>query len=153
MDPIPYFERVKIQSEILLPLYRRLRAEIGNERAAALLREAVQEYGRGMGKALADASSGSPIEKLRGLWPVLEAQDALKVEKLADNDNEFSVNIRGCRYAEYFREIGEPEFGAMLTCEVDPPLTEGIGDGLRMERTQTIAKGASHCDFRWKTGD
>lgn len=153
MDPLPYFERVKIQCEILLPLYRRLRQEIGEERAAELLRDAVQEYGTGMGKTIAGASDGSPLDKLRGLWPVLEAQNALQVEKLADDDNEFSVNIRGCKYAEFFKEIGEPEFGAMITCEVDPPLTEGLGDNLEMERTQTIMKGSAHCDFRWRIGN
>ena len=45
MDQLPYLERVKIQAEILLPFYRRIRAEIGEERAAALLRESVAEFG------------------------------------------------------------------------------------------------------------
>lgn len=47
MEPIAYLDRVKIQIEILLPLYRRLRQEIGATRAAELLREAVDEYARG----------------------------------------------------------------------------------------------------------
>ncbi len=150
MEHLPYLERVKIQCEILLPLYRRLRDEIGEARAAALLRKAVQEYGREMGKAAAESIPGTPLDTLRGLWPTLSALDALDTEQLADNEKEFSVNIRGCKYAEYFKEIGESEFGAMVTCEVDPPLTEGLGGTLRMERTQTIMKGSSHCDFRWK---
>ena len=150
MDPIPYLERVKIQSEILLPLYKRLREEIGEERARVLLKEAVEEYGRSMGANVANTTQGAPLDKLRTLMPVFAAGDALDIEPLANDDKELSLNVRGCKYAEYFAEIGEPEFGSMITCDVDPPLTAGIGEGLRLERTQTILKGGSHCDFRWK---
>jgi hypothetical protein len=38
----------------------------------------------------------------------------------------------------------------MLTCEVDPPLTAGIGHDIILQRSQTILKGGSHCDFRWR---
>ena len=151
MQNLPYLERVKIQIEILLPLYRLLRKELGEEKAAALLREAVAEYGRDLGRQVAEASEGASLDKLRALMPMFTAGNALDVEPVADNEHEVSMNVRGCRYADFFRSIGEPEFGAMVTCEMDFPMTEGIGSDLRMERTQTILTGGSHCDFRWKT--
>ena len=150
MEPLPYLERVKIQSEILLPLYKRLREELGNERAASLLREAVREYALAMGAAVAKTVPGHSLDKLRSLLPLFAAGDALNVESVADNSKEFSINVRRCRYAEHFKSIGEPEFGAMMTCDLDPPMTEGLGSDLTLERTQTIMKDASHCDFRWK---
>lgn len=152
MDPIPYLERVKIQSEILLPLYKRLRIEIGNERAAAMLRAAVQEFAQGLGSAVAETASGSSLDKIRSLMPNFAAGNALIVEPLADSAAEYSVNVRGCKYAEHFKAIGEPEFGAMITCEIDPPMTAAIGPDLTLDRSQTIMSGASHCDFRWKSG-
>lgn len=150
MDQLPYLERVKIQSEILLPLYKRLRIELGNERAASLLRDAVREYALAMGSAVSKAIPGHSLDKLRSLLPLFSAGDALVIEPIADNNKEFSMNVRRCRYAEHFKSIGEPEFGAVMTCEIDPPMTEALGSDLTLERTQTIMKGGSHCDFRWK---
>jgi|LNFM01.1.fsa_nt_gb predicted ArsR family transcriptional regulator len=150
MQQLPYLERVKIQSEILLPLYKRLREELGNERAAALLRAAVKEYGTALGASVAQAVPAQGLDKVRALMPMFSAGNALDVEPLVDDAKEFSLNVRGCRYADYFRALGEPEFGAMITCEVDPPMMEAMSTDVRMERTQTIAGGASHCDFRWK---
>ena len=153
MDQLPYLERVKIQSEILLPLYKLLRAEVGNERAAAMLRAAVSEFAHGIGAAVAQSVPGSSLDKLRSLMPMFTAGNALVVEPLADNNREFSVNIRACKYAEHFKAIGEPEFGAMMTCEIDPPMTAALGSDITLERSQTIMSGGSHCDFRWKASE
>ncbi len=30
-------------------------------------------------------------------------------------------------------------------------MTEGVGDDIKLERTQTIMGGGSHCDFRWES--
>ncbi|MEQ8663329.1 MAG: L-2-amino-thiazoline-4-carboxylic acid hydrolase [Gammaproteobacteria bacterium] len=149
MDRLPYLERVKIQSEILLPLYRLLRDELGEAGAARLLREAVREYAEGLGRAAAQDGTGSSLERLRTLMPAFTAGNALDVEPVVDDAHELTMNVRGCRYAEYFHALGEPAFGAMLTCEIDPPMTRAIGDDLSLERSQTIMGGASHCDFHW----
>jgi len=39
---------------------------------------------------------------------------------------------------------------AMLTCEIDSPMTTAIGSDLSLDRSQTIMTGDSHCDFKWK---
>jgi hypothetical protein len=62
----------------------------------------------------------------------------------------WEFNIRGCRYADFFRQLGEPELGAVLLCEVDVDI-EAIGNPeVKMTRTQTIMKGAEYCDFRFQ---
>jgi len=149
MEQLSYLERVKIQSEILLPLYRRLRDEIGEERAAELLRASVNEYATSLGESVSDAPQGSSLDKLRTLMPAFAAS-ALGIEPLVDNDKEFTMNVRGCKYAEHFKALGEAKFGAMITCEIDPPLTKAIGDDLTLDRTQTIMGGGTQCDFKWK---
>ena len=116
------------------------------------MREAVEEYGLAMGNAAADAIPGTSLDKVRGLMPLMTAGNALKIEPLADDEREFSMNVRGCKYAEFFKELGESKFGSMITCDVDPALTRGLGNDLTMDRSQTIMKGGSHCDFRWKLG-
>lgn len=62
MENLPYIERVKIQSEILLPLYKRLREEIGEQRANELLRASVREYASALGKSISDSGHGSSPE-------------------------------------------------------------------------------------------
>lgn len=150
MEGLPYLERVKIQSEILLPLFRRLREELGHDRACELLRAAVREYAEGLGKRAAAAAHGTSLDKLRSLMPAFSAGDALGVEMLVDEAQALSLNVRRCEYANYFKALGEPEFGAMLTCEIDAPMTAAISEDLTLARTQTVMGGASHCDFRWK---
>ena len=149
MEQLSYLERVKIQSEILLPLYRRLRDEIGEQRAAELLRASVKEYATNLGQSVADSAQGSSLDKLRTLMPSFSA-NALQIEPLVDNETEFTLNVRGCKYAEHFKSLGETDFGAMLTCDVDPPLTEAIGSDLTLDRTETIMSGGKQCDFKWK---
>ena len=149
-DQLSYLERVKIQTEILLPLFRRLREELGNERACELVRSAVREYAKSLGEAISAQNEGTPLEKLQAVVPAFSAGNTLEIEPIANTDKELSLNVRRCKYAEYFKSLGEPEFGAMLTCEIDPPMTEAISSDLTLERTQTIMRGGSHCDFRWK---
>ncbi|MGR8918333.1 MAG: L-2-amino-thiazoline-4-carboxylic acid hydrolase [Gammaproteobacteria bacterium] len=151
MTELPYLERVKIQSEILLPLYRRLREELGSERASAMLRAAVREYAEALGQRIG-AGGGSSLEKLERALPAFSADGALDIEPVARDAGQLAVDVRRCAYAEYFHGLGEPEFGAMLTCEIDPPMTRGIGSDLELERTETIMQGAARCDFRWKQG-
>ena len=148
-DPMPYLERVKIQTEILLPLFRRMREELGNAKACELLRHAVNDYATSLGESIAAQNQGSPLAKLKAMLPVFVADDALDIEPLEDSEKNLFLNVRGCRYAEYFKELGEPEFGAMLTCEIDPPIIKGISADLALQRTRTIMSGATHCDFRW----
>ena len=150
MDQLPYLERVKIQSEILLPLYKILRDELGREKANELLRAAVNEYATNLGQTISQSSAGSSLDKLRAAVPVFAAADALQVEPIENNSQTLSMDVRGCQYAEFFKALGESEFGAMLTCEIDPPMTAAIGSDLSLERHKTIMSGDEVCDFRWK---
>lgn len=150
MNDLSYLDRVKVQCEILLPFFQRVRDEIGAERAAALLRDAVREYGLAMGANMSQAIPGESVAQVKAMMPMFAAGNALDVEPVADTPAEFSVNVRGCRYADYFKALNEREFGAMITCEADIPMMETFTSTVTMERTQTIMKGASHCDFRWR---
>src|SRR4029077_11757945 len=62
----------------------------------------------------------------------------------------FAIDVTGCRYAEFYKELGEPDLGFLLVCTADFPVAEGIGPDIELTRTQTIRQGGSHCDFRYK---
>lgn len=150
MEQLSYLDRVKVQCEILLPFYKRIRDELGAKRAATLLRDAVREYALELGKTAGQAIPGESVAQVKAMMPMFAAGNALDVESVADTPTEFSINVRGCRYADYFKGLNEPEFGAMITCEADVPMMETFSKTITMERTQTILTGGSHCDFRWR---
>ena len=62
---------------------------------------------------------------------------------------DWGVNYWSCGNLELARKLGAEEF-APYVCMSDVPLGEALGWGLR--RTQTLADGCDHCDFRFKKG-
>lgn len=58
----------------------------------------------------------------------------------------FDVTL--CPLADYFKDQGVPELTPYAACRLD--LAAAHAYGVDLVRTQTIAEGAEHCDFRWK---
>ena len=54
-----------------------------------------------------------------------------------------------CRFAEFFRALGEPELGALLICETDFDIA-AAGAGEVSFTRDTIMQGAPSCTFRYK---
>jgi len=78
------------------------------------------------------------------------AGDALDYEVLRKTPDSFDINVTGCRYAKFYKEIGAPELGFVLVCSADFAMAEGFSADVQLTRTQTIMQGASHCDFRYQ---
>ena len=69
LDQLSCLERVKTQSEILLPLFRRSREELGKEGACELLRFGVCRHAKSFGKAISAQNVGTSLEKLKAATP------------------------------------------------------------------------------------
>ena len=76
--------------------------------------------------------------------------DAIDYSVRAQSQDIYEIDVTGCRYAQFYKELGEPELGFLLVCNLDFPFAEGFGPDVKLTRTQTIMQGASHCDFRYK---
>ena len=147
---IPFIEQVKIQAQMLVPLVKTLRAELGEERANALVRKALGNYFREFGHDWWQQLGPSTLgEKMDTVWKAFSSGEALDYEVLKKTPEAYEVNVTGCRYAKFYKELGAPELGFLLVCSQDFPMTEGFGSGIQLTRTQTIMQGASHCDFRY----
>jgi hypothetical protein len=147
---IPLIEQIRIQARALVPLIRAMQAELGEERAHALVRNALGEQYRALGERWWRAQrGGAPGDKLAASFERFAAGGALDYEVVKSDAEVFDVNVNGCRYARFFQELGVPELGFLLVCGADVPMTEGFGAGITLTRTQTIMQGASHCDFRY----
>jgi L-2-amino-thiazoline-4-carboxylic acid hydrolase len=76
--------------------------------------------------------------------------NALDYSVRAQSQDACEIDVTGCRYAQFYKELGEPELGFLLVCGLDFPFAEGFAPDIKLTRTQTIMQGASHCDFRYK---
>ena len=147
---VPLIEQVKIQAQVLVPLVRALQAELGEERANAIVREALGDLYRKFGEKWWRAQGARGLgEKMASAFDRFAAGEALDYEVIKQGPDAFEVNVTECRYARFYHEIGAPELGFLLTCSADFAMAEGFGTDVQLTRTQTIMQGASHCDFRY----
>ena len=147
---IPFIEQAKIQAQALVPLLKALRAELGEERVNALVRKTLGEQWRQFGEQWWREHKGNLSEKIAPVFAMAGASHALDYEVLQQTPEAYDVNVTGCRYAQFFHELGEPDLGFLLMCGMDVPAAEGYGPDVEFTRTQTIMEGGSHCDFRYK---
>lgn len=147
---IPLIEQVKIQAQVLVPLVKALQAELGEERANAIVRKALADLYRKYGEKWWRAQRARNLgEKIASAFEMFAAGDALEYEVVKKAPDAFEINVTECRYAKFYNKIGAPELGFLLTCSADFLHAEGFGADVRLTRTQTIMQGASHCDFRY----
>jgi L-2-amino-thiazoline-4-carboxylic acid hydrolase len=147
---IPVIEQAKIQARVLVPLVEALQAELGEERANAIVRKALGTMYRQLGerwwRTQEEKSFGA---KMASAFTMYAAGDALDYRVVAQSEDAFEIDVTGCRYAQFYEELGAPELGFLLVCAADFPMAEGFGPDVTLTRTQTIMQGASHCDFRY----
>jgi L-2-amino-thiazoline-4-carboxylic acid hydrolase len=147
---IPVIEQAKIQAQVLVPLVKVLQAELGKERANALvskaLRDTYRRYGGEFWRTKKEEDLGKNVASAFATFARENALDYVILDQSADA---FEIEVRGCRYAEFYKQLGEPELGFLLVCSADFSMAEGFGPDVKLTRTQTIMQGASHCDFRY----
>ncbi len=146
---IPHIEQAKIQARVLIPVVNAMQAELGEERAQEVVRNALDEVARQNGQVVNSLFQGTPVEKIAASLPIAAA-NALDVEELSRTPEAFEFNVTGCRYAEFYKQLGEPELGFLFSCGGDWAMAEGLSPNLELTRTQTIMQGAPHCDFRYR---
>ena len=148
---VPVIQQAKIQAEVLVPLIKALQAELGEERANALVRRALGDTYRRYGEEFWRTKNEKNLGKtIASAFVQYAREDALDYTVIEQSQDAFEIDVTGCRYAEFYKELGEPELGFLLVCGADFPLAEGFGPEVKFTRTQTIMQGASHCDFRYK---
>jgi hypothetical protein len=148
---IPVIQQAKIQAQVLVPLVKALQAELGEERANALVRRTLGDVYRRYGEEFWRTKNEKNLGKIMAsAFTTYAREDALDYEVIGQSQDAFAVDVTGCRYAEFYKELGEPELGFLLVCSADFDTVEGFGPDVELTRTQTIMQGASHCDFRYK---
>jgi len=152
---ISLLDQLKIEAQILHPVLEALRAELGKDRADELVAGAVRGWRREVIVRLGSMVPGTPREKF-GIFMNANEQrigEDVDFNWLRRDANVMDVDVTGCRYADLFHSLDEPALGAALACECDDHMADVVGPDLEYSRTQTIMKGASCCDFRFRMKD
>jgi len=148
---VSIIQQVKIQARVLVPLVKALQTELGEQRANALVRRALGGIYRRYGEEFWRAKNEKNLGKAMGAELAAYARDdALDYRVIEQSQDAFAFDVTACRYAEFYKELGEPDLGFLLVCSADFEMAEGFGPDIKLARTQTIMQGAGHCDFRYK---
>jgi hypothetical protein len=153
VDPkISLLDKTRIQAQVLVPVLRALRAELGKDKADAIVKQALRDWSKQLFAALGDGIEGSPRRKwatIQSVWGEVSGRE-VEVEILRHDQQALDLDVTRCRFAEFFRELGEPELGALLICEADFDIASAGGGEVSLERAQTIMQGAPSCTFRYR---
>ena len=143
-------EQRAIEAAFAKPLFEAMVAEIGVEAAKRILETAVIKAARQAGADLAARAGGpSDLRAFAELLTLWQQDDALAIDWLRVEPDHLDFNVTRCRYAETYRALGVADIGGLLSCNRDGEFCVGYDPRMRLERTQTIMDGASHCDFRY----
>jgi predicted ArsR family transcriptional regulator len=153
VDPnLSLLDKTRIQAQVLVPVLKALRAELGKEKADAIVREALRDWSRQLFAAIGESIEGSGRRKWATLHTALGEVTEREVEyEMRRQDKEaLEFDVTRCRFAEFFRALGEPELGALLVCETDVDIVAAGAADVSFERAQTIMQGAPRCTFRYR---
>jgi hypothetical protein len=146
--------RRKIEAGIIAPIYEEMRQQIGEEAAQGIIDTAIRKAAIKAGEYFAARTPGGTtlrtFQELQDLWT---QDDALVIEVTKATDDEFHYDVKRCRYAEAYREMGLGHIGHLLSCNRDGVFCTGYNPRITLERMQTIMEGASHCDFKYRIHD
>lgn len=153
VDPkLSLLDKTRIQAQVLVPVLRALRAELGKDKADALVTQALRDWSRQLFGAIGDGIEGSPRRKwaaIQSVWGEVSGRE-VEAEILHQDKETLDMDVTRCRFAEFFRALGEPELGALLICQADFDIA-AAGDGeVSLDRAQTIMQGAPSCTFRYR---
>lgn len=153
VDPeVSLLDKTRMQAQVLVPVVRALRTELGKDKADALVTQALRDWSKQLFAAIGEGIEGSPRRKwaaIQSVWGEVSGRE-VEVEVLRQDKEALDIDVTRCRFAEFFRELGEPELGALLVCAADFDIVAAGAGEVSLERAQTIMQGAPSCTFRYR---
>ena len=152
IDPrLSLLDKTRIQAQVLVPVLKALRAELGKEKADAVVRDALRDWSKQLFAAVGESIEGSPRRKWAAMQAALtEITEREVTFEMKRHDKEaLEFDVTHCRFAEFFRALGEPELGALLICATDFDIVAAGGSEVGLRRDQTLMQGGPSCTFRY----
>ena len=152
VDPrLSLLDKTRIQAQVLVPVLRALRTELGKERADTIADKPCAT-GRSNCSPRGRKRRGQPAAQMGGHADRADRNHRTRSDGGDEQARQGSAGIRchACRFAEFFRALGEPELGALLVCATDFDIVAAGGSEVGLTRDQTLMQGAPSCTFRYR---
>lgn len=148
---LPTLVKRTIQAQVIGPIFAEMAAELGEEKASAILDAAIRKAAVAEGRHFAAKAPGGKTSmadfiKLYDLWT---HDGALEIEVLRADDGHFDFDVKRCQYAETYKAMGLGKIGHLLSCNRDGTFCEGYDPKIKLDREHTIMAGAPRCTFRY----
>jgi fumarate reductase iron-sulfur subunit len=148
LSQINVLTRREIEARIAGPLIKAFIEELGRDKAVAVVNRVINSLARESGEQLARQMGGNSMADFARGLSAWGAGGAYEMQELELTDTKYDFDIKRCRYAEMYKELGLADLGVVLSCGRDFELVEGFNPRMKLVRTQTIMEGYDHCDFR-----
>lgn len=151
INDIPILLRRKIEAMILKHVLDVITERTSREEGEAVIGETCSRSAIEQGQHLAAMLDHPPdLTDFAAIQPAWTREGALEIETLEATEEKMDFNVTRCRYSEMYREMGLGDIGHLLSCNRDGDFCIGYNPEIELTRTQTIMKGAPHCDFRYR---
>ncbi|MGJ8547646.1 MAG: L-2-amino-thiazoline-4-carboxylic acid hydrolase [Sulfitobacter sp.] len=151
INDVPILIRRKIEAMILKHVLEVITDRHDRSEAEAVIGETCSRSAIEQGQQLAAALGRTPdLTDFAAIQPNWTREDALEIETLEASEEKLDFNVTRCRYSEAYKEMGLGDIGHLLSCNRDGDFCIGYNPDMELTRTQTLMKGATHCDFRYR---
>src|SRR3982751_6993625 len=137
VDPkVSLLDKTRMQAQVLVPVLRAWRAELGKDKADAIVKQALRDWSKQLFAAIGDNIEGSPRRK----WATMQSAlgdvtlKEIEFETLRRDEEALEFDVTRCRFAEFFRTLDEPELGALLICATDFDIVSACDGKVSLDR-------------------
>jgi hypothetical protein len=148
--PISHLQRRRIESRVLIPFIAACREKFGDGDTKELVVAAIRRLAADDGARWAETYGNTMSSLGRVVEELWAGGGGMAVDLLGQAEERLDFNVTRCRYAEFYKDLGLAELGALIHCNRDHAMVAGFNSDVELTRTQTIMEGASCCDFRFR---
>jgi fumarate reductase iron-sulfur subunit len=149
INQISILTRREIEARIAGPLIKAFMEELGSDKALMVVKRVIEPLAWESGNQLAIQMGGNSMHDFaKGMKTYWESGGAYEKEELELSETKYDFNVKLCRYAEMYKELGLAELGFVISCGRDFDMIKGFNPKMTLVRTKTIMEGHDICDFR-----
>jgi len=152
---VPLNSRRAIEAEFALRLYTAALPHLGQQRALAVLNDAIDAMATEAGQRFAvQAPGGVPsLDHFSTVLDLWQAGGALTIADIERTQSSLMFSVMRCGYMEMYTAMDIPAaLHGALSCRRDEAFAAGYSQKLLLSRPQVISDGAPSCrfEFRWQ---
>src|SRR2546423_11876356 len=119
VDPkVSLLDKTRMQAQVLVPVLRALRTELGKDKADAIVKQALRDWSKQLFAAIGDGIEGSPRRK----WAAIQSVFGEVSGRGGEGENRrpdaeaLGPGVRPRPFSNFLRVLAGPEHAALPVC-------------------------------------